>query len=124
MNLTGIMWLFIILAIATVFIIVPWYTNTVASDTTVATAVTHLKVPSFATWHPNTGFMGTIESTISLPIAVVNFVFDYTGYINTVLHIGAPGFAGWMMMLWYAMIGLLSATTIYVIYTIIAARSG
>lgn len=123
MNLTGIMWLFIILAIVTVMVIVPWYTSSVASDTAVATAIEHLKVPSFTTWHPNTGFLGTVESALSSPLAVFNFVVDYTSYINTVLNQGAPGFAGWMMLLWYCMIGLLSATTIYIIYTIVAART-
>lgn len=124
MNLHGIMFLFVFLSIITVFVIVPWYTDSVASDTTVTTAVEHLKIPSFATWHPNTGFLGAVESVISAPLAAFNFVVDYTSYINTILNVGVPGFSGWMMLIWYCMIGLLSATTIYIIYTIIAARTG
>jgi len=123
MNLQGVMYLFIILALVTTGIIIPWYIDGVAANAQTTSAISNLDVPQFSLYHVPWYLGGSFTAMVTAPIALIDFGVGYTGYMQTVLSVGAPGFDGWVMIIWYLVLGLLSATTMYIIYTIIAARA-
>ncbi len=124
-NMTGIFYVFIIMAVVLSFIIIPWYINGVASDTGVSTAIQKLAMPQYQRIDAGLGgAAGTVVSFITTPISVISFVVGYFVYVNTLINMDVPGMVGWLSWIWYLIIGLFAAAMLYIIYSILAARSG